>query len=113
MTFIQKVEGKGEFTKDHPMDSKERAERIGNLFRSILPQDLYQMLFVFSVVCFWIAPQLEWGPAFQSAPLTSLTVVPLLAPYAFHLPQLPAAFYSFGLVESQLQISFGGFAPQH
>jgi membrane protease YdiL (CAAX protease family) len=95
MTFIQKVEGKGEFTKDHPMDSKERAERIGNLFRSILPQDLYQMLFVFSVVCFWIAPQLEWGPAFQSAPLTSLTVVPLLAPYAFSFAAATSCFLFF------------------
>ena len=82
-------------TRDHPIDSQERAKRTGDLFRSVLPQDIFQMLFVFGVVCFWIAPQLEWGPAFKNVPLTTLAAIPLFAPYPFSFAAAAGCFLFF------------------
>jgi membrane protease YdiL (CAAX protease family) len=64
-------------------DERKRATCLLAILRSILPQDQFQLLFVSAVICFWIAPQLDWGPAFQAAPVTSLRAIPMFAPYAF------------------------------
>jgi membrane protease YdiL (CAAX protease family) len=81
--------------RDHSIDSPERAKNAGNLFRSVLPQDIFQMLFVFGVVCFWIAPQLEWGPAFKDVRLTTLAAIPRFAPYAFSFAAAAGCFLFF------------------
>ena len=81
--------------RDHSIDSQESTKSTGDLFRSILPQDIFQMLFVFGVVCFWIAPQLEWGSAFKDVPHTTLAAIPLFAPYAFSFAAAAGCFLFF------------------
>ena len=70
-------------TRDRRIDMFERGGRTGNLLRSVLPRDLFQLLFVTGMVCFCIAPQLEWGPVFQQGSLASFAVIPLFVPYVF------------------------------
>jgi membrane protease YdiL (CAAX protease family) len=94
---FQRVERDGDdlLTRDHPIDSQERAKRTGDLFRSVLPQDIFQMLFVLGLVCFWIAPQLEWGHPFKDVPLTTLAAIQLFAPHAFSFAAAAGCFLFF------------------
>lgn len=56
--------------------------RVSVFLRSVLPQDLTQLLLLLGVTCLFIAPHLRWGPGGSFS--TQIKVLLLFALYAIH-----------------------------
>jgi membrane protease YdiL (CAAX protease family) len=74
-------------------------KRASVFFRSVLPGDPAQLLFLFGVVCLFIAPHLRWGPRVSFGNTIQSLIDPrvfvLLALYAIHFAGTAGYFVCF------------------
>ncbi len=67
---------------------------LGEFLRTVLPEDLTQLLLIFGAVCLFISPQLPWGLSLDVPLFTQLGMVEF-APYAIPFPGAAAYFICF------------------
>jgi membrane protease YdiL (CAAX protease family) len=67
---------------------------LGEFLRTVLPEDLTQLLLIFGAVCLFISPQLRWGLSLNVPLFTQLGMVEF-APYAIPFAGAAAYFICF------------------